>query len=67
MQVGKVYVYVCDFCQARHERVGYGLPEGMCWIAGDYRRDSPLRHICQACADQGRHADAPLRQSGSLK
>jgi hypothetical protein len=49
MFIGRPFLFQCDFCKITFQKFGYGLPEGMKWIAGNYLKDQPLRHICADC------------------
>lgn len=66
MFLGQFFVFKCDFCDEEFERPGYGLPDGMKWIAANMLRGLNKRHICAACIKKGKHGDEKLRNSGEL-
>jgi hypothetical protein len=64
MFIGRPFLFQCDFCKVIFQKFGYGLPEGMKWIAGNYLKDQPLRHICTECIAKEDHGDEKLHDSG---
>lgn len=64
MYLGRPFLFQCDFCQARIEQFGPGLPPGMKWLAGNYLAGTSTRHICKACVSADRHGEETLHDSG---
>jgi hypothetical protein len=64
MFLGRPFIFQCDFCKIILQKIGYGLPDGMKWIAGNYLKDQQLRHICAECIAKEAHGEEKLHDSG---
>jgi hypothetical protein len=64
MFLGKQFIFRCDFCGETFHQWGYGLPDGMKWLPGNFLADKATRHICKSCLEKEKNGDEKPRDSG---